>query len=181
MHISCKTLVKNFIWFSNWSHLWRNYRLVTCWRSLVAHSSILLLSSLILSYCTFIVIFNSNYLIILSSRSIRSSLLLTLMNSIHLLISLHQIIWFERISCRRWTWLKLISCCWILHVLRDHVSVILVDGIVSVSIWVHIYFIQFMVYFWLEKLFHLLTTVLSGELLCKSEKELVLVALSPLL
>lgn len=60
------------------------------------------------------------------------------------------------------------STGWVLHVLRDHVAVILVHTVVFVAIGVHVDLVEFVINLWFEELFDHLASILSGEFLSQS-------------
>ena len=65
----------------------------------------------------------------------------------------------------------------VLHVLGNHVAVVLVHAVVLVAVRVHVHLVKFVVNFGFEELFDHLPAVLGGEFLGQSQKQLILVAL----
>lgn len=99
--------------------------------------------------------------------------------SVHM-ISLQQVIWPQGVWIWRWSVWVLLRRSRVLHVLRNHILVVLINRVVLVTVGVDINFVELMVDFWLEELLHHLPSILCRKLLSQSQQELILVTLSPL-
>jgi len=157
VHISQNILIQRLVGLSNWSHFWwNNFTLIISTRTL---------ELLIKTWFTYRVVqalnfvINFNNLITWSTSFIwilkmLSSICLNSISSLVIWV-LHQIIWFEAA--------RLLTGH--VHSLWNHVSVVLINRVVLVTIGVNINLIQLMINLWFKILLYHIPPFFSSKLL----------------
>ena len=178
MHVFENIIVKWHIWLADRGHLrWDDIcflissnilRCVGLLLDVVRNTIVVIIDRNDLSTCCCLVL-----LLVLVCNLLSHSIVWILRHLI--LVGLHQVVWSHLIlvhlvvailhGCLTESTLRRAR-----HVLRDHVSIVLVDRVVLVAIRIHINFVELMINFWFEKLLNHGPSILGSQLLSQSQQ-----------
>lgn len=173
MHIFHYKLIKWHVWLSYRCHFRRN-NICICLITIIF--GLKNISCHLTCLSNIIIIIDRDYLtsclIILLLLNIicnlRSYCIIWILSHRILSKRLHQIIWLQLIWYGTIDWgirLSDGSRSRISHILRYHISIVLVYWIVFVAVWVYIDFVKLMINFWFEKLLDHCSSILGSQFL----------------